>query len=130
LEGFWPYNNWRTNYEHESIPTIINVDPKDPIIPPYCGLRNMCPSLSTIAYMPFCDLFVGNFVLMRPINPIVYHVWMGRAKSDVVRDQDNENDKKVYVQWWVSMKKGTKNDEELYYDFWLSKWECIHANPK
>jgi hypothetical protein len=25
---------------------------------------------------------------------------MERAKSDVVKDQDNENYKKVYVQWW------------------------------
>jgi hypothetical protein len=31
---------------------------------------------------------------------------MGRAKSDVVRDQENENYMKVYVQWWVPVKKG------------------------
>ncbi len=43
---------------------------------------------------------------------------MGRAKSDVVRDQKNENYKKVYVQWWVLVKKGPKNDEELYHNCW------------
>ncbi len=34
LEGFWPSSNWGANYEHTSIPTIVDVDPKDPIIPP------------------------------------------------------------------------------------------------
>jgi hypothetical protein len=37
---------------------------------------------------------------------------MGRVKSDVVRDQKNENYRKVYFQWWVFVKKGAKNDEE------------------
>jgi len=55
---------------------------------------------------------------------------MGKAKSDVVRDQENENYRKVYVQWWVLMKKGAKNDENLYDNCWLSKWKCDHAYPK
>jgi hypothetical protein len=55
---------------------------------------------------------------------------MGRAESDVVRDQKNENYRKVYVQWWVPVKKGAKNDEELYHNCWLSKWKCSHANLK
>jgi hypothetical protein len=55
---------------------------------------------------------------------------MGRAKSDVVRDQENDNYMKVYVQWWVHVRKGTKNDEELYHNCWLSKWKCNHADPK
>ncbi len=64
LKGFWPFSNWRSNYECTSIPTIVDVDLKDPIILPYCGARSMRPFLSTITYMPFCDLFVSNFVLM------------------------------------------------------------------
>jgi hypothetical protein len=55
---------------------------------------------------------------------------MGRAKSDVVKDEENDNYKKVYVQWWVPMKKGAKNDEELYYNCWSSQWKCNHVNPK
>jgi hypothetical protein len=55
---------------------------------------------------------------------------MGRAESDVVRDKDNENYKKVYVQWWVFMKKGAKNDEKLYHNCWLSKWKNNHVDPK
>jgi hypothetical protein len=37
---------------------------------------------------------------------------------------------KVYVQWWVHVRKGAKNDEELYHNCWLSKWKCNHADPK
>jgi hypothetical protein len=37
---------------------------------------------------------------------------MGMAKSDIVRDQENGNYRKVYVQWWVLVRKGAKNDEK------------------
>jgi hypothetical protein len=90
----------------------------------------MHPSLSTIGYTPFCDLFVGNFVLVQLSDPIVNHVWMKRAKIDVVKDQENENYIKVYVQWWVPMRKGAKNDEELYHNCWLSKWNIIMQTQK
>jgi hypothetical protein len=33
---------------------------------------------------------------------------MGRAESDVVKHQENENYRKVYVQWWVHVKKKPK----------------------
>jgi hypothetical protein len=55
---------------------------------------------------------------------------MGRAKSDVVKDQKNENYKKVHVHWRVHVKKGAKNDEELYHDCWLNKWKCNLVDPK
>ncbi len=74
LESFWPSNNWRANYECALIPTVVDVDLEDPIIPPYYGPRSMCPSLSIAAYMPFHDLFIGSFVLMHPSNPTVYLV--------------------------------------------------------
>jgi hypothetical protein len=90
----------------------------------------MCPSLNIIAYMPFHDLFASNFALVQPLDPIVYLVWMGRVESDVVKDQEIEDYKKVYVQWWVPMRKGVKNDEELYHNCWLSKWKCNHVDPK
>jgi hypothetical protein len=121
LEDFWPFNNWRYNYEHASIPIVVDVDPKDPIILPYYDPKNMHPSLSTTTYTPFHDLFVGHLIFVRLVDFIVYPMWMGRAESDVVRDQENENYKNVYVQWWVPMKKGAKNDEELYHTCWLNK---------
>jgi hypothetical protein len=55
---------------------------------------------------------------------------MGRVESDVIKDQENENHRKVYVQWWVPVRKGSMNDEELYHNCWLSKWKCNHANLK
>jgi hypothetical protein len=130
LEGFWPSNNWRANYECASIPTIVNVDLENPIIPPYYCPKNMHPSLSITAYMPFCDLFVGNFVLVWPINPIVYHVQMGKVENDVVKHQNNKNYRKVHVQWWVLVKKGAKNDKELYHNCWLNKWKGNHVDLK
>jgi hypothetical protein len=57
----------------------------------------MCPSLNIIAYKYFCDLFVGNFVLVWLVDPTIYLVWTGRAKNDVVKDQENKNYRKVYV---------------------------------
>jgi len=74
LESFWPSNNWKANYEHASIPTIVDVDLENPIILPYCGPRSMWPYLNIVAYMPFHDLFVGSFVLMRPLDLIIYLV--------------------------------------------------------
>ncbi len=90
MESFWPFSNWKVNYERASIFIVVNVDPEDLVIPPYYGFKSMCPSLRTIAYMPFGDLFVGNCVLVWHVDPIVYLVWMGKVKSDVVRDQENE----------------------------------------
>jgi hypothetical protein len=127
LESFWPFSNWKTNYEHTSIPTIVDVDLKDLVIPSYCGLKNMCPSLSTIAYMSF--LFVGNFVFVQPLDLTVYPMWMGRVESDVARDKKNEN-YKVFVQWWVLVRKEAKNDEELYHNCWLRKWKNNHVDLK
>jgi hypothetical protein len=51
---------------------------------------------------------------MWPLDLTIYPIWMGRAESDVIKDQENENYRKVHVQWWVLVKKGGKNDEELY----------------
>jgi hypothetical protein len=44
----------------------------------------MRPYLNIVAYTPFHDLFVGNFILVRPANHTTCPMWMGRAKSDVV----------------------------------------------
>jgi hypothetical protein len=55
---------------------------------------------------------------------------MGKAENDIVRNKKNENYRKVYVQWWVHVRKGAKNDEDLYHNYWLSKWKCNHVDPK
>jgi hypothetical protein len=44
LECLWPSNNWRFNYARASLPTRIEIaDAKDPIMCPYCGLKNLKP---------------------------------------------------------------------------------------
>jgi hypothetical protein len=43
LEGFWFFNNYKDNYEHASIPIIVDVDLKDPIILPYCWPKSLPP---------------------------------------------------------------------------------------
>jgi hypothetical protein len=63
------------------------------------------------AYMPFRDLNVGDFVLMRPYDPELVPLWMGRVKGDVIKDEKNEYFKTVKVQSWHPMKKGSNLDE-------------------
>jgi hypothetical protein len=41
LESFWPFSNWRTNYEHASIHTIIDVDFEDCVTLPSCGPKSL-----------------------------------------------------------------------------------------
>jgi hypothetical protein len=57
-----------------SICTIVDVDVEDLVIPPYYEPKSMHPSLNIDAYTPFRDLFASTFVLVRPLDPIVYHV--------------------------------------------------------
>jgi hypothetical protein len=58
-----------------------------------------------IAYMPFKDLNVGDFVLVRLHDLDLVPFWMGRVKGDVIKDEDNEYFKMAKVQWWVLVKK-------------------------
>jgi hypothetical protein len=74
-----------------------------------------------------CFLVVLFFCGLQTLWSILYG-WE-RPNVYVVKDQENEN-YKVYVQWWVHVRKGAKNDEELYHNCWLNKWKCNHANPK
>jgi hypothetical protein len=109
------------------IPPIVDVDLEDPIILPYCGLKNMRPSLKIIVYTLFQNLGLGNFIMVRHANLELYPMGMGRAKNAIVKDEHYEN---LHVQWWVSMKKGARNNRELYWDCWVSKWKCNLVYPK
>jgi hypothetical protein len=85
LECFWSSNNWRFNYAKVALPTRIEVaDAKDPIMCPYCGRNNLKPFP---LYTPFRDLNNGNFVMVRPHDPLLVHVWMGLTQCDVVKDE-------------------------------------------
>jgi hypothetical protein len=66
-----------------AIPPIIDVDLEDLVIIPYCGPKNMQPSLKIIVYTPFQNLGFRNFVLVRPTNLELCHVGMGTLKGIV-----------------------------------------------
>jgi hypothetical protein len=54
----------------------------------------------------------------------------GKAKSEVVKDEQSNNFKHVHIQWWVPMKKRARNDITLYQDCWMNKWKCNLVDPK
>jgi hypothetical protein len=62
------------------------------------------------AYMPFRDLNVGDFVLMRLHDLDLVPLWMGRVEGDVIKDEESEYFKMVRVQSWVLVKKGSNLD--------------------
>ncbi len=76
------------------------------------------------------DLGLGNFVLVKLTNSKLYPMWMGKAESEVVKDEHYKFLKHLHIQWWVPMKKGARNDRELYWDCWVNKWKCNLVDPK
>jgi len=123
LEGFWPTNNWKVNHVKFCIPSVpIFDDMEDSTIPPYCGPKNMKPSLRITTYIPFEDLHEGDFLFTRPFELEMYPVWMAKVYTGVVKDVNDEHYRMVHVYWWVPFKKKTHNDAELYKGCWEGKW--------
>ncbi len=61
---------------------------------------------------------------MKPCDPFLILVWLGKTHSDVVKDDPNE-----FSKWWVLVKKESNLDEQhLYKDCWNDKWKCDLAN--
>jgi len=50
-------------------------------------------------------------VFVKPHDPNLVHLYMGKAKGDVIKDEENEYFKMVKVQWWVLVKIGSNLDE-------------------
>jgi len=66
------------------LPSIkLIVDSKDPIIHLYYGPKNLKPIL---AYTPFKDLNIEDFVLVKHHDLFVIPIWIGRTYNDVVKD--------------------------------------------
>jgi hypothetical protein len=77
LEGFWPSNNWKLNYARAKLlSTTSVVDFKDLVICPYCEPISMKP---IFAYTLFRDFNNGDFVLVKPHDPFLVPVWLGRT---------------------------------------------------
>jgi hypothetical protein len=77
VKGFYPSKHWRFNYTRGLLPSTMEViDLEDLIMFSYYGHRNLRPFL---AYTIFKDINNGDFVIMKPHDPILAHVWMGRT---------------------------------------------------
>jgi len=74
---------------------IISVDPEDPIQCLYCGPKNMRPSTT---YTLFRHLNDEDFVLVKPYDPGLVPIWIGRTQCDVVKDEESTFFKMVKVQ--------------------------------
>jgi hypothetical protein len=77
-------------------------DKEDPIIPLYCGLKNMKPSLNTPTYTLFKDLHERDFIFVYPCNLEVYPIWMGKVYSDVAKD-GNDKHYRIWCTFKTSM---------------------------
>jgi hypothetical protein len=81
--------------------------------------------------MPFKDLNVGDFMLVRMHDLDLVPLWMGKVEGDVIKNEESEYFKMVRVQSWVLVKKGSNLDEQhMYEDCWNGKWKCNLANPE
>lgn len=63
-------------------------DVEDLVVVFYCGSKNSKPCLKTTLYISFKHFNKGDFVLMRPHDPKLVFVWMGREYSDVIKDDE------------------------------------------
>jgi hypothetical protein len=53
--------------------------------------------LKIIVYILFQDLGLGDFVLVKLADPKLYHVWMDRVESKVVKDEQTENFRHFHI---------------------------------
>jgi hypothetical protein len=78
LEGFWPSNNWKSNYFKASLlTTIVGFDLNDPILCFHCEPKNMKLS---IVYTMFKDINDGDFVLIRLHDLDLFPIWSKEHK--------------------------------------------------
>ncbi len=98
------------------------VDLEDLVWVLYCGPKNMKP-LTT--YTPFIGLNVGNFVFVKPYDPNIVLIWMGKIEGDVIKDEESEYFKMVKVQWWVPR---WRNDQLWMNDICMKIVEMASGN--
>ena len=102
VEGFWPCHDWRVFEAEVSRPgyssLIVDEDvtPEDEEPEPYCGPANEAPET---LFNPWRDIRLGSWVLLRPEDPFICHVWQGRAVSAVCREKGDVNLGKFLLQF-------------------------------
>ncbi len=54
---------------------------------------------------------------------------MGSVENEVVKKEQFDNFRHVYIQWWVLVKKGTRNDKEsIVYNFAYNRSQLYPKN--
>ena len=131
VKGFWPCHNWRVFQAEVSLtrcPSLIvdeDVILEDEERELYCGPTNEAPETP---FNPGHDIRPGSWVLLRPEDPLNYHVWQRRAVSVVCREKRDVNFGKFLLQFWEP--KSAKRDLALIYrDCWSAKWVVEKCTP-
>jgi hypothetical protein len=105
VEGFWPNHDWSGM---ESAPLCLlpetDVTPEDEEPEPYCGPKSAQPKP---ALDPWRDVLPGAWVLLRPSDPDIYPVWLGRACSAVNRDERNADYGQFTIEFWEPRNRHT-----------------------
>jgi hypothetical protein len=78
LEGFWSTINWRVNHSQLTKPNSpIPTNKEDITLEPFCGPKNMKPTMKITPYTPFRDLHNEDFILTCPSNlRFILYVWV------------------------------------------------------
>ena len=105
VEGFWPCHDWRVFEDKVSRSRCSSLIVDEDVIPEdeepelYCGPTNEAPETP---FNPWHDIRRGNWVLLRPEDPLISPIWQGRAVSIVCREQRDVNLGKFLLQFWES----------------------------
>ena len=128
LEGFWSNTDRTTSAPPlndnlgEFPPMDIDVTPKDVIPEPYFRPKNKQPGHT---YNPWRDVLIGDFVLVRPIDLLLFLVWMERLLTTVFRNENYTNYGICLLQWWRPDRGGKHcvGDKHRYSNCWNSSWK-------
>ncbi len=93
----------------------------------YCGPLSKRPKN---AFQPMVDVRKGDFVLVRPSDPI-YPIWLGVAESEIDMSKKSQNFKKISIQYWAPV-CGHQNasDQDVYVNCWEKYWMCNKNDPE
>jgi len=57
-------------------------------------------------------------LLIRLDDEDMYPIWMGEALEEIDMNPNNDNYKKVHVNWWVPVGRGNLDEKSLYENCW------------
>lgn len=127
MEGFWPSTHNLGNVPVlQLVGTEGDTTPEDEVLEPYCGPYNERPKH---AFNPWRDVKEGSWVLLRPSDPDVYPVWLGRALTAVCRDVADPNFENFLLQFWEPM-NCARTPAAKYKDCWSATWVPERSAPR